>query len=242
MDPADYIPLFLLLSFGLAVGLGFVFFTVVRALTRRAQRLEEAANLNLVHVFSPTTFPQRPTAWMAVRSATPEAVKLALGLGRSTPCSWVEGLAGGHEFFISPPVHGWVIVTGLGLPHPDDDIDACFLFLTTLSRKLGHIQFFHSDRILQHHAWARLDDGCVTRAFAWAGTSVWNQGAKTLPETELGLHCFDYGDDSATFNEIQKNVEGLPLLAARWSLDPAEVKLHTLRQANGIAGESARIY
>lgn len=242
MYPADYIPLFLLVFFGLAIGMGFVFFTVARALNRRANRLKEVAQHDIGQIFSTVPYPQRPAAWMAVRSATPEAVKLALGLGRSIPCSWAEGLAGSHEFFISPPVHGWVIVTGLGLPHPDDDVDACFLFLTTLSRKLGHVQFFHSDRILQHHAWARLDDGCVTRAFAWAGVTLWNQGAKTLPETELGLHCFGYGDESATFHEIQKNLEGIPLLAARWSFDPAEVKLHSIRQATGIAGESARIY
>lgn len=242
MYPADYIPLFLLAFFSLAIGLGFVFFTVARAINRRTTQLEKAAKQDIGQIFTPIPSLQRPTAWVAVRSATPEAVKLALGLGRSTPCSWAEGLSGSHEFFISPPVHGWVMVTGLGLPHPDDDIDACFLFLMTLSRKLGHVQFFHSDRILQHHAWVRLDDGCVTRAFAWAGGTLWNQGAKTLPETELGLNCFGYGDDSATFSDIQQNIEGLPLLAARWSFDPAEVKWHTLRQATGIAGESARIY
>ncbi len=228
--------------FGLAMALGFLLFLWVRALQRRASGLEQAVKHTFQEDFNSRAFPQRPASWIAVRSATPEAVKLALGLARSIPCSWVEGLAGGHEFFISPPVHGWVIVTGLGLPHPDDDIDACFVFLTALSRKLGHVQYFHADRILQHHAWARLDDGCVTRGYAWAGTTLWNQGAKTLPETELGLHCFLYGDDSATFSEIQKNFDRLPLLAQRWSFDPAEVKWHSLRQATGIAGESARIY
>ena len=34
------------------------------------------------------------------------------------PCSWAEGLSGSREFFISPRVNDWVIVTGLGLPHP----------------------------------------------------------------------------------------------------------------------------
>ena len=33
-----------------------------------------------------------------------------------------------NEFFISPRVNGWVIVTGPGLPNPGDDVDACFVF------------------------------------------------------------------------------------------------------------------
>ena len=129
----------------------------------------------------------RPACWLAVRSVSTEAVKTALGLNRAAPCSWVEGLAGSHEFFISPRVHGWVIVTGLGLPNPSDDVDATFLFLTELSRKLGHVQYFYAEKFSRHHGWARLDDGCVTRGYAWTGEAVWNQGSKTLPEFEAGL-------------------------------------------------------
>jgi len=154
----------------------------------------------------------------------------------------MEGMMGGHEFFVSPRVHGWVIVTGLGLPNPSDDVDACFHFLIALSRRLGHVQFFHANLILQHHAWARLDEGCVTRAYAWADETVWNQGARTLPEIELGLECFDYGETSATNEYAGTNAEKVPLLAARWSLDPAEINRHFVKHTTGIAGESARIY
>ena len=242
MNPADDIPLLLLAVHGVALGLGLIIFAWVWALHRRAKRLEETAKKIINPPPALIAFPQRPTAWVAVRSVSPEAVKLALGLGRSTPCSWAEGIGGSHEFFISPRVNDWVILTGLGLPHPSDDVDACFLFLTALSRKLGHVQFFQADRLLQHHAWARIDDGCVTRAYAWAGETLWNQGAKTLPETDLHLKCFNYGEDTATIGEVELNFEKVPALAARWSLDPAEVKSSSIRQPTGIAGESARIY
>jgi hypothetical protein len=152
----------------------------------------------------------------------------------------VEGLAGSHEFFISPRVHGgWVIVTGLGLPNPSDDVDATFLFLTGLSRKLGHVQFFYAERFSRHHAWARLDDGCVTRGYAWTGETVWNQGLKTMPEAAVGLKTFRYGEYAATILDAETNFEKVPQLAARWSLDPAEVKLDSSRQSIGLAGESA---
>ena len=166
-------------------------------------------------------------------------MKDALGLNHAAPCSWAEGLAGGHEFFIGPRVHGWVIVTGLGLPNPTDDVDATFLFLTALSRQLGHVQYFYASRLLRHHAWARLDDGCVTRAYAWTGETVWNQGAETVPEIEANLRLFDYGEHAATILDAETNFAKVPQLAARWSLDPAEVKLHSVRHAPGCAGESA---
>jgi len=184
--------------------------------------------------------PTRPACWLAVRSVSTEAVKTALGLNRAAPCTWVEGLAGSHEFFISPRVHGgWVIVTGLGLPNPSDDVDATFLFLAELSRKLGHVQYFYAERFSRHHAWARLDDGCVTRAYAWTGEAVWNQGNKTMPEAAVGLKTFHYGETGGTMLDAEINFDKVPQLAARWSLDPADVKLDSSRQSIGLAGESA---
>ncbi len=188
-----------------------------------------------------TIFPQRPVCWLDIRTASPERVQAALGLSRLAPCSWSEGMTGEHEFFISPRVNGWVIVTGLAIPTPDDDVDECFHFLISLSRKLGHVQFFHAEKFLYNHAWARLDDGCVTRAYAWTGETVWNQGAKTMSEIELGLNCFGYGDPCAP-SIAARNAEKVSQLAARWNFDPAAVDERFLGKAIGVAGEVPRIY
>ena len=118
-------------------------------------------------------------------------------------------------------------------------MDATFLFLTGLSRQLGHVQYFYASRLFHHHAWARLDDGCVTRAYAWTGETVWHQGVETLPEIETDVKLFAYGDETATLLDAERNFEKVPQLAARWSLDPARVKLNSFRQATGSAGESA---
>ena len=226
---------------GVAVGIGLFILGWMVAVHRRARREQKsfAEAFNFFPVKSDS--PPRPAGWLAVRSVSPEAVKTALGLNRAAPCSWLEGLAGSHEFFISPRVHGWVIVTGLGLPNPSDDVDATFLFLTALSRKLGHVQFFYAEKFSRHHGWARLDDGCVTRGYAWTGETVWNQGAKTLPEIEAGMKTFNYGENLATILDAEMNFEKVPQLAARWSLDPADVKLDSTRQSIGLAGESAFI-
>jgi len=235
----DYDQLVTLALPGVALGIGLFILGWMLAAHRRARR--EQKSFPEVFSFFPlkSDSPPRPTCWLAIRSVSPEAVKVALGLNRAAPCSWLEGLAGSHEFFISPRVHGWVIVTGLGLPNPSDDVDACFLFLTALSRKLGHVQFFYAEKFSRHHAWARLDDGYVTRGYAWTGETVWNQGIETRPEIEAGVKTFNYGEQTATILDAETNFEKVPQLAARWSLDPAEVRLNSTRQSIGLAGESA---
>ncbi len=85
----------------------------------------------------------------------------------------------------------------------------------------------------------------MLRAYAWAGRTLWLQGARTTAEKELGLKCFDYGEtgEAGSFgkpNVMAANVEKVPLLAARWSLDPEEIDEQFLEQERGIAGELGR--
>jgi hypothetical protein len=106
-----------------------------------------------------------PVTWLAARTTDLKAVQRAFALDNPQPCAWTEGLtteAVGH-LFVSPPVAGWVLVTGAELPDPAVDIDACFRFLLGLSGKLGHVQCFHCDRVSGHHGWARLDGSRVLR-------------------------------------------------------------------------------
>lgn len=151
-------------------------------------------------------------------------------------------MAGDEKLFVAPPVKGWVLVIGSGLPDPSDDVDACFRFVLRLSRKLGQVQFFSASRVLHHHAWVRADGGRVVRAYAWAGKTLWQQGERTAAERELGLTCFDYTElcEGASFGQsgaIDQNVDKVPLLAARWSLDPARIDRRFLEREGGVAGE-----
>src|SRR4051812_12134046 len=63
----------------------------------------------------------RPSSWLAIKSRNLKAVQSALGLHNAKPCSWIEGLAGDEKLFIAPPIKGWIIVLGSGLPEPSDD-------------------------------------------------------------------------------------------------------------------------
>ena len=186
-------------------------------------------------------FWRRPACWLAIRGHNLAAVQAALGLSDAQPCSWSEGLSGGRQFFISPPFNGWMLVFGAGLPDPAEDIDDCFRFLMDLSRRVGQVQMFKADESLQHHAWACIQAGRVVRAYAWAGKTLWHQGMKTAAEIDLELNCFGYGESSSATvwgaNELlAANVEKVPQLASRWSVNPSAIDPRFLEASRGVAG------
>jgi hypothetical protein len=244
-------PALLLLLFSIAASIGI---GIVALVIRRAQRRNSGARSRVrpAPAAPPASYQRqcvfrRPTCWLAIKSRNLLAVQAALGLQHVKPCSWLEGLTGDEKLFIAPPVKGWILVMGAGLPEPGDDVDVCFRFVMGLSRKLGQVQFFSASRVLQHHAWVRAEGGKVVRAYAWAGKTLWQQGACTAAEKELGLKCFDYGElpVRVSFNEpdcLSLNVDKVPLLAARWSLDPARIDARFLQTECGIAGDPSRRY
>jgi hypothetical protein len=244
-------PILLLVLFSLALSIGTAMIVLVirrgRHLPPSRRRASVPPPLPALACPSARTCFLRPACWLAVKSRNLLAVQSALGLHNPKPCSWLEGLAGEEKLFIAPPVKGWVLVIGSGLPDPSDDVDACFRFLQELSRKLGHVQFFSASRILLHHAWVQADGGRVLRAYAWAGKTLWQQGRCTAAERELELKCFDYTEavERAPYGQpdsLVANVDKVPLLAARWSLDPAHIEERCLEKERGVAGELPRKY
>ena len=248
----NLIPVLLFVLLGGVLGGGAVLVALMLRWRGRNVFWEASTSVSSLR-FSPKLIPphivfqHRPAAWLAVRSRNPRAVQTALALNNPQPCTWLEGLTREQKLFIAPPVNGWIFVVGSGLPDASDDIDATFRFLLDLSRKLGHVQFFAANRVLGHHAWARVEAGRVVRAYAWAGRTLWNQGVKTRAELELGLKCFHYleAPELPLFGQtdvLVVNTEKVPLLAARWSLDPAAIDERVFEQARGIAGEPPRLY
>jgi hypothetical protein len=231
----------------LALGVGTVMFLGMIILHRRARALPQTAQAGGILFSANSRFAHHPAVWLVIRSSNPQAVQAAFGLGYPTPCTWAEGIAGEHEFFIGSPVNDWILVTGSGLPHPGNDVDRCFHFLIRLSRVVGQVQFFMADPVLHHHAWARVENGVVTRAYAWVNETVWNQGVKSIAEIELNMKCFSYGEDTgmddATMEEYAAaNVEQIPSLSARWSFDPSVTGGNWQSPADGIAGKSSRLW
>jgi hypothetical protein len=190
---------------------------------------------------------KRPECWLAIKNKNLLAVQHALSLHNPKPCSWAEGMSGNGEqrVFIAPPVSGWILVIGPALPDPVEDVDVCFRFLVDLSRKLGHVQFFSANTMLNHHAWAQVEAGHVLRAYAWAGRTLWNQGRATQSESDLKMKCYAYTEtpDAPAFTSSEpgvNNADKVHFLAARWSVDPEDIDERFIEQEWGIVGEPSR--
>jgi len=228
----------------LALGVVTIIFLGMLVLHRRARAMQQMAQASSGLLSTDPESLHRPAIWLAIRSSHPKAVQAALGVSYPAPCPWAEGITGEHDFFIGAPVDNWIIVTGSSLPQPNHDVDRCFHFLIRLSRVLGHVQFFIADTVSHHHAWARVENGAVKRAYAWTGETVWNQGVKSLAEIELNVKCFGYGEDAgmdgtAMEKNAAANVEKVLSLAARWSMNPLAVGENWQGPADGIAGKSS---
>jgi len=226
----------------LALAVVTIIFLGMIVLHRRARTLQQNAHAN-GNLIPPNPEFAPPTIWLAIHSSKPKAVQAAMGMSYPAPCPWTEGIMGEQEFFIGAPVNNWIIVTGSSLPQPGRDVDRCFHFLTRLSRALGHVQFFMADPVSRHHAWVRVENGAVNRAYAWTGETVWNQGDKSLAEMELNMKCFGYGEEAEIKNALEENtvanVKKIPSLAARWSIDPMTIDGNLENPADGIAGKSS---
>jgi hypothetical protein len=245
---SDWMAVVLVALVFLVIGLGiFCRFIVMRLLRleRGTSSLgwRDAANLPAEgRKFHPSMF-EIPSRWLAIKSNNLQIVQSALCMHNPIPCSWEEGMsrAQRQKLFITPPINGWILAVGASLPDPHEDVDESFHLIVDLSRKLGEVQFFSTNRILHHHAWVKADQGRIRRAYAWAGTTLWNEGPKTHAEIALGLKCFDYCQEQprmfAAHELLRANTEKVPLLAARWSIDPTAINTARIERSRGIAGE-----
>jgi hypothetical protein len=209
--------------FAMAVGIGGLMVWLIRRYPRRPLRVSDMEIPEpVLSMPQPEGWsgPLRPSSWIAIRTHRVAAVQAALNLTQS------DRLALDHSssFSVSAPTNGWVLVQGPQLPQPEEDVDACFRLVVNLSRKFGHAQFFSANPLLYYHAWARAERGRIIRAYAWAGKTLWLQGLQTNEEKRLGLACFDYDEAehhaAGQMEAAADNIEKIPLLAARWSVDP----------------------
>lgn len=154
------------------------------------------------------------TTWLAVRSDDSRAVIEALG-GNSRQATWKEGLADGRHLFVTPPIDGWVLVTGNLEAADTSNTDSRLALPKTLSARLrADVQYFGTHRIVEWHAWAWIVRGEVVRAYSYVGESdetLFDVGAATPAELALG---FDF------LNKQDTNERDVTRLAGRWSVDP----------------------
>jgi hypothetical protein len=233
----------------LAIGIlaTFLVFLCIRRGRSFSERRSKRRDLNQIPepLYQPSVL-EHTCRWLAVKGNHIAAVQSALGLHNPTPCSWGEGIssATSRKLFVSPPIRGWILVIGQGLPDATDDVDRCFHFISRLSRVLGQVQYFSANRAVNHHAWVKAEAGQIRRAYAWAGETLWNQGEPSQAEIDLGCKCFAYCEQPAILElssgDSHSNADKITALAARWSIDPTTVNESMLRVGLGVAGDLTR--
>ncbi len=155
-------------------------------------------------------------AWLAVRSGEPAKVLAELGLRDLGTVAWRDGIDLAHltddRVAVTPPLDGWVLVTGRWLLRTVPDLPALSAALHT------EVQYFATHRVTELHRWMRAADGELIRAFGYVGqtgeVTSWH-GEPDPAEREAGLPA--ELDDETTVLVGEKDVLSV---AKAWSLDP----------------------
>ena len=109
-----------------------------------------------------------PEQWLAIRSGNVAAVQETLGLSNPRRCTGKMALPS-REWapLYLPPVKAGSVVAP---PCPRRKrMWILFPFLSHISKRLGHVQFFSLNSALSHHCWVRAHTGRIERAYAWCG-------------------------------------------------------------------------
>jgi hypothetical protein len=189
-------------------------------------------------------------AWLAIRTRDTPRVVEVLGLGDPRPANWQTGIGTIYDrehaeqrVFVSPPVNGWTFVVGLSLPQPVGRgfVDKCLPLVTELGREFIEVQYYLTHPVIDFHAWARIVDGKLVRAFAMGDEGIlWNRGKPTKEEKSLGLKLFELrgvrgrrGDAGGELI-LHPTEDHVMRLASRWSLDPTVLDRNAVEPATGL--------
>jgi len=182
--------------------------------------------------------------WFAIKSVHSEELVKILNLADIRPCNWQMGIEKAYEnsVFITPPINGWTLACGRGLPPGDtkEGIEFVKGILQNLSKYYGEAQFFCTHRVTEYHCWIKAIEGDIQRVYSYLGESGENimiEGEAT--EFEKTLHLVDtFSGEAGEDNYFEREDITLPdeeivmNVAENWSINPT-----TLESRNDIIPE-----
>ncbi|WP_290857292.1 hypothetical protein [Hamadaea sp.] len=154
-------------------------------------------------------------------------------------------LAYSEGVYVASPIPGWTIAHSR-LDLPLSAYDQGFVeWLGDLSRSLGEVQFFASERTVEYHAWALAREGEVLRAYCYVGEQgeiPLFVGDATADEVRIGKGVLGPIPDSADWSDEDADAwfattpaEGdVMQVAAAWSLDPSTLDDETVTGLYGV--------
>jgi hypothetical protein len=188
--------------------------------------------------------------WFAVKSDHNEGLIKSLNLSDVRPCNWQMGIERAYEnsVFITPPINGWTLACGRGLPHGDSKEGIEFVkdILRKLSNEYGEAQFFCTNRIVELHTWIKAIDGNIHRVYSYLGESGENIMIEGEPtDFEKTLHLVNtFSDEAKEKNYFERADINLPdeetvmKVAENWSINPTTLESRNdIMPSLGLLGE-----
>ena len=191
------------------------------------------------------------SSWFAVKSDSSEKVAKAFRLEDTKPCNWYFGTTWAEEYneelaqrkkiraFVTPPIDGWVLVTGIMLPTitpPEEWNRVTRKLLERLGKEFGQAQHFATYHVSEYHCWVLTKGGKIERAYGYIG-----EKGETIEEigkptsAEAGLRLPAKGDTDWSKFDIPDE-ETVMNIAGAWSVNPTELEGRTDLPGMGIKG------
>ena len=212
-------------------------------------KLNTATDADMEILDQPISFGYK-CMWFAIKSVHAEELIKILGLSNIKPCNWNIGVESAYEddVYITPPINGWTIAIGRGLPYGDtkEGIEFVKSILQKLSRDYGEAQFFCTHRVTEYHCWIKADEGNIQRVYSYLGESGENimiEGEAT--DFEKTLHLINtFSDEAKEKNYFERADINLPYeetvmkVAENWSINPSTLESRNdIMPSLGLLGE-----
>jgi hypothetical protein len=183
---------------------------------------------------SPQSFGYK-MAWFAIPTEDSASLISAFGFRNAIPANWKVGVQTaysdlGHAF-VTPPVDGWTLVLGLGLPSFDTEkrTREFLALIDTFAASFPDFYYFGTHRVVDFHGWVRVSDGKIQRAYAYLGErgeTLYESGNKTEEEIALGFDFFDERSQEAASKDYFEredlrypNEEDVMRISAAWTIN-----------------------
>jgi hypothetical protein len=146
--------------------------------------------------------------------------------------------------FVCPPVNGWTLVVGYGVPYLDmDSTSESHSFYLTLSERFGEAQFFDSLRLVDKYTWVKAVEGTLVRGYSMtADGQIMSFGELSPAEAALGFELPTSDNLPPDCDEWPENVgfvseKTVLRIAGSWSVNPIDFEKYHVRPALGLVGE-----
>jgi len=190
-------------------------------------------------------------SWLAIKTNDAQRVIDSLNLKDVKKSDWSNGIKAAYrgcgEVYVTQPIDGWVIVIGNSIPDAGDSMypDKITPVMNKLSLEFSEVQYFSTHRVVEYHAWAKVINGHVIRAYAYIGEqglTIWNKGEPTKEEKELNFNFFNEKVPEANNNTYWErkdlrypNEQDVIKLAKKW-INNEIFQTNIISEKNGTIG------